>query len=100
MPTLIAFLLRLLLLAAGLVFAASLALVFAVLLAAWSVRGAWARLTGRPVTPFGMRMGAGRAFGHMLRRARQARPTSRTPRADAAAGPRRRSGDIIDVEAK
>lgn len=99
MPTVLAFLLRLALLAAGLVFAASLAIVFVFLLAAWGLRSAWARLTGRPVTPFIMRMGPGRAFEEMMRRARPAEP-SRTPRADAAGGPRRSIGDVTDVQAR
>lgn len=100
MPTVLAFLLRLALLAAGLVFAASLAVVFVFLLAAWGLRAGWARLTGRPVTPFIMRMGPGRAFGDMMRRAQRTAAPSRTPRADAAAGFRPRVADVTDVDAR
>lgn len=99
MPTVLAFLLRLVLLAAGLVFAASLAVVFVFLLAIWGLRAAWAKLTGRPVMPFIMRMGPGRAFEDMMRRARPFEP-SRTPRADAVDGMRRGIADVTDVEAR
>lgn len=95
MHTLVSFLLRLVLLAAGLVFAASLALVFVALLGLWLLRAAWARLTGRPVAPFIMRMTPREGFTQWARRAE---PASRTPRADAAGLPRVR--DVTDVEAK
>ena len=74
MAFLLNFLLRLLLLAAGLVFALSLAFAFLVLFAVWGVRMAWARLTGRPVTPFAMRFGPRQAFEEMARRAASAAP--------------------------
>ena len=95
MPLILRFLLRVLLVAAGLVFAASVLAAFVLLLALWSVRALWARLTGRPVTPFVMRMGSGSAFAAMMRRAP---PASRTPRADTAAGVRARLVDVSDVE--
>lgn len=95
MPLILSFLLRVLLLAAGLVFAASVLVAFALLLALWSLRALWARLTGRPVSPFVMRMGPGSAFASMMRRAP---PASRTPRADAVAGVRVPLADVSDVE--
>lgn len=98
MPTILSFLLRILLVAAGLVFAASVLVVFVLLLALWSLRALWARLTGRPVTPFVMRMGPRDAFSEMMRRAPAAE--SRTPRADAAGGPGRRLADVSDVDPK
>jgi hypothetical protein len=94
MPTILSFVFRLFLLAAGLVFAASLAVVFAVVLALWLLRAGWARLTGRPVTPFVMRMHPRNGFA-MYRRAGEG---SRTPRADAA--PMGRINDVTDVEPK
>lgn len=100
MPLILNFLLRVLLVAAGLVFAASLLVVFCVLMALWSLRALWARLTGRPVTPFVMRMGPRAAFEEAMRRAHAPSEPSRTPRADAAAGPRGRIGDVTDVEPK
>jgi hypothetical protein len=100
MPLLISFLLRLVLVAAALAVAAALSVVFALLLCAWALRWAWARLTGRPVAPFAMRMAPGPAFDAMVRRAR-APHESRTPRADAA-GPQRRAplADVTDVQPK
>lgn len=100
MPSLLNFLLRALLVAAGLVFALSLAFVFLLLFAVWSLRAAWGRVTGRPVRPFVMRMGPGHAFEEAMRRAGRP-PRSRTPRADAAAGPRAPASgasDITDVQ--
>lgn len=99
MPTLLSFLLRAVLVAAGLVFVLSLAFVFVVMAAAWGLRAVWCKLTGRPVMPFVMRMGPGRAFEEMMRRA-QARQGTRTPRADAATGVRRPIADVTDVEPK
>jgi hypothetical protein len=96
MSTLLNFLLRVLLLAAGLVFALSLAVAFVLMLALWSVRVLWGRITGRPVAPFVMRMRPGEGFAHMARRAPA---PSRTPRADAVpAG--RAVADVTDVEPK
>ena len=74
-------LLRLALLAAGLVFAASLAFVLLVGTAAWLLRAAVARLLGRPVTPFVVRMHPREAFR---------RPARRFPT----------GGDVTDVEIK
>lgn len=92
--------LRLFLLAAGLVAAAVVAVVFCLLVTAWLLRAGWARLTGRPFAPFGVRFGPRAAFETMMRRAAAA-GASRTPRADAATGGRRgRPGDVTDVEPK
>ena len=87
MPSFFGFLLRVLLFAAGLVFAASLALTFVVLLALWSVRAAWARLTGRPMSPFVVRFRAAQGF-QRARAYRRAEPV------------RRNLGDVTDVEPK
>ncbi|HWI82009.1 hypothetical protein [Ramlibacter sp.] len=89
-------LLRAVLVLAGLVFAASLALVVALMFALWGLRAAWARLTGRPIAPFVVRMHPFGAFDDMVRRNA---PASRTPRADAVA-PGRPIADVTDVEAK
>jgi hypothetical protein len=98
MPTLMSFLLRLFLLIAGLVFAASLAVAAVLMLGAWSIRALWAKLTGRPVEPFAVRMNRFNAFGRMYRRAPQ--ESSRTPRADAVVRPGRHSEDVTDVQAR
>ena len=96
MPTLLSFLLRLFLVAAGLLLAASLAVAFVLLLGLWGIRAAWAKLTGRPVAPFIIRIDPRAGFERMYRRAAQ--PGSPTPRADAIQPGRRRLGDVTDVE--
>lgn len=100
MPLLLNFLLRAVLVAAGLVFALLVAGLFGVLLAVWGVRALWAKLAGRPAHPFVMRMGPRRAFEEMMRRAPAPDEPSRTPRADAAAGVPARPRDVTDVEPK
>ena len=97
---LFALLLRVVLVAAGLVAAAAIALVFTFLLALWLLRAAWGALTGRPAQPFAMRFGPRQAFEEMMRRAPPARHASRTPRADAVAGRRGRLAEVTDVEPK
>jgi hypothetical protein len=90
------FLLRLLLVATGLAIAAVLSAAFVLLLAVWWLRAGWARLTGRPVTPFVMRVDPRAGFAGVVRRAQ---PESRTPRADGAAT-RLGAGDVTDVQVK
>ena len=97
MPTFLSFLLRLFLVVAGLLFAASLAVAFVLMLGLWGVRTAWAKLTGRPVVPFIMRIDPRAGFERMYRRPQQA---SATPRADSVHPRRRAIGDVTDVEAR
>lgn len=91
MQPLINFLIRLVVLAAGLVVAASLLVVLVLFAAIWGLGYLWARLTGRPVTPFVMRVDPRAGFGRMHRQA-------------AEPGPARREGrdlaDVTDVEVK
>jgi hypothetical protein len=75
MQTVFNLLVRLVLLIAGLVFAASLAIVAVLLLALWSLRALWCKLTGRP---------------------RPAPPTD----ADPAKSKRIATDDVTDVEPK
>lgn len=91
---------RVLMILAGLVLTASVAAVALAMFAVWAARAAWGRLTGRPVTPFVVRMRPFGAFGDpMPRRAAPATGTgsSRTPRADALGA---REMDVSDVEPK
>jgi len=97
MDTVFRFILRLVLLAAGLVFAASLALAVLVLLALWGLRMLWARLTGQPVTPFVMRVDPRSGFNRMYR-GRPARPVNEAAPAEPAR--RRAIADVTDVEVK
>jgi len=94
MPTFMTFVFRLFLLAAGLLFAASLGLAAMLMLALWGVRVAWARLTGKPAMPFTIRIDPRGGFERMHQRAGQGR---RTPRANVVR-PGRGAADISDVE--
>ncbi len=87
-------LLRLLFLSAAVVFGASMAAAFVVMLAVWAVRAGWAKLTGQPAAPFIVRVDPRAAFRRMVRRVDE---PSRTPRADAVQ-PGRAAGDVTDVE--
>jgi hypothetical protein len=79
MDGLFRFLFKLFVAAAALVFAVSLAVAGAVAATIWLVRAGVARLTGKPVRPFEVRMNARRGFG----------PVQRAPYATA---------DVTDVE--
>lgn len=97
MDTVFRFILRLILLAAGLVFAASLALMVLVLLAFWGLRMVWARLTGQPVTPFVMRVDPRGGFNRMYRGAPPKPVNDPGPPEPAR---RREIADVTDVEVK
>lgn len=95
-------LLRAVLLAAGVVVAASLAVVGLILLAGWGLYGSVARLTGRPIVPFAMRFDPREGFARFYRQAQggAAAEESRTPRADANRGPAARKLGVTDVEVR
>jgi hypothetical protein len=87
------FLLRLLWLAAGLVFALSLLVMMIVLLAFWGLRALWCKLMGRPVNPFVMRMNPRAGFEHVFKQAnRNDEATDRPSRPVIE--------DVTDVEPK
>ncbi len=92
MNQLLTFLLRTLLVIAGLIFAASLLVVMLVLLLVWSLRALWFKLTGRSITPFAMRINPRAGFEQVFRRAERGSVASRAPR--------REMGDVTDVEPK
>ncbi len=95
MQTVFNFFIRVVLLAAGLVFAASLALIAILLLLLWVLCAVWCKLTGQPVNPFVVRMSPSAGFGNIYR-SRQAPDST-----DTAAKPKRTSmDDVTDVEAK
>jgi hypothetical protein len=95
MQTVFNFLLRVVLLAAGLVFAASLALMALVLLALWGVRAVWCKLTGQPINPFVVRMRPGAGFGTVFR-PRPSAPADARPTKPGRVG----MDDVTDVEPK
>lgn len=97
MQTILTFLLRLVVLAAGLVLAASLLVVAVAFAVAWGLRYALARLTGRPVTPFVVRMDR---FGGFARGSRGRWQGGAAPAAAPTRPERRELGDVTDVEAK
>jgi hypothetical protein len=109
---LLRFVVRVVVVAMGLVLFASLLVAAMVLALVWALRAGWARLTGRSVTPWVMRVDPRTGFSTMYRsteRWSQAR-RSAGPEADAAgdesAAASRRGGvlpgaaDVTDVEAR
>lgn len=96
MQTLFNILVRLVLLVAGLVFAASLLVAIVLMVVAWSLRYAWARLTGQPVSPFVVHIDARDGFNRMYRRPGQGAP----PPAEPTRTGRRELADVTDVEPK
>lgn len=83
--------LRIVLLFAGLIFFVSLMFAACVLLAIWLVRALWARLTGRPVTPWTFQVNR-QAMWNRFYRAPGSQQTSQAQRRD--------DSDVIDVEPK
>ena len=93
------FLSRLVLMVAGLLFAASLAVVVLLIAALWGLRYLWARLTGQPVLPFVMRVDPLGGFNRMYR-ARQQQDARTADDGPAATPGRERILDVTDVEPK
>lgn len=87
-------LLRIFLVLAGLIVGASAIVVSVLLLAFWGARAGWAKLTGRPVTPFVAGLHRFGGFEEMVRRTR----ASRTPRAHSVVQRAPRAADVTDVE--
>lgn len=89
------FLLRLVLVAGGLVFAASLALVAAVLTLLWGVRAVWCKLTGQPINPWAVRLSPRSGLDGFLRKRSD-------PQTQASLVKSRRvpTGDVTDVAAR
>ncbi len=97
MQTVFLIVLRLVLVLAAAIFAASLILVFALLFALWGLRAVWAKLTGQAVAPFVVRMDPRSGFRRVYR-ARSGQPEQREP-ATPPAG-RAPLQDVTDVEPK
>ena len=81
-------LLRVALLLAGMVFVASLLVAALVMLALWLLRSLWARLNGRPVTPWTFKVDRQAVWDRFYR------APGRGP------ANQRDDADVIDVEAK
>jgi hypothetical protein len=95
MQTVFNFFIRLVLVAAGLVFAASLALMAIVLLVLWSLRAVWCKLTGQPINPFTVRMSPSAGFGNIYR----SQPSSGSTQGPVKSK-RLSTDDVTDVQAK
>ncbi len=96
------FVLRVVLFLMGLVLAASLAVAVLILAAVWGLRYGWARLTGRPVTPWIMRFNPGAGFDRFRKAAQPAEPTAADvanarARGESVAQPVRIRGSVSDV---
>lgn len=87
------FFLRLVLLLMGFAFAASLVVAAMVLASLWALRAGWARLTGRPVTPWVMRMRPQDGWNRFYRQ-------TGAPPSNEPGPPRRDTADVTDVEVK
>lgn len=101
------FILRVILLLLGLVFAASLAVAALLLAAVWGVRYAWGRITGKPVTPWVMRFNPRSGFDRFRHAAQPAEPTAADVVSARARGESVRSpvvlgpaDDVTDVRAR
>jgi hypothetical protein len=101
------FLFRVIFFLLGLVFAASLAVAVMLLAVVWGVRYGWARLTGKPVTPWVMRFNPGAGFDRFRQAARPAEPTAADVANARARGESVRSpvilgpaDDVTDVRAR
>ncbi len=97
MRTAFLFVSRLVLVLAATIFALSLVLALVVLVVLWSLRAAWARLTGQPVTPFVMRMDPRSGFSRVYR-ATRGNAEAREPTAPPSS--RGHLQDVTDVQAK
>ena len=103
------FILRVILLMLGLVFAASLAVAVMLLAAVWGLRYAWARLTGKPVSPWVMRFNPRSGFERFRTAAQPAEPSAADVAGARARGESVRSpllrnrgagDDVTDVRAR
>ena len=92
------FVLRVVLLLMALVFIASLLLAGALLLAVWGVRRLWARLTGRPVSPWVFRVDPRAQWNRFYHAADQWPPSS--SRFGRPGAPPGKPADVQDVEVK
>jgi len=97
---LIRFMLRIVLVGFALVFAACLLVVVFLLAAAWGLRAGWAKLTGRPVVPWVMRVNPGAGWNSVFRAGERFRPGQGTARAAEPSPGRPDLLDVTDVQVK
>lgn len=92
------FLVRTVVLAMGLVFAASLLMVVAALALLWGVRALWAKLTGQPMAPWVMRVSPSAGWSRASQAASRWQTAAKQPTGRAGSG--RDLADVTDVQAK
>jgi len=108
MKTISSIIIRLVLLVAGLLFAASLLVAALLLAAVWGLRWVWARLTGRPATPWVVRFNPLAGFEPFRQAARKRQGPSAADvvnarsRGEAANSPisAGQTGEVTDVDAR
>jgi hypothetical protein len=88
------FLVRLLLLAVGLVFALSLLGLVLILACIWAIRAGWARMMGRPITPWVMRVDPREGWNRFYQ------SPGPWPRREPGPLARLDQSDVTDVEVK
>ena len=96
LSTLTRFMVRVTLVAMGLVFAASLVCVLLALATLWGLRALWAKLTGRPITPWVMRVSPGAGWNQAFKTADRWRPQP----APVSSAAEREIADVTDVQIK
>jgi hypothetical protein len=97
---LVRFVLRVVFFLMGLLFAASVLVAVLFIALAWSLRALWARITGKPVTPWVMRMDPRAGFRRFYEAAAPAEPepTAGERAAARALGGGDRRADVTDVQ--
>jgi hypothetical protein len=86
----------------ALIFVASLLAAAALLAGVWSLRALWAKITGRPIAPWTMRMSPGAGWHQVFRAGERWSPANRAARAAGGAETRsaRGTADVTDVQVK
>ena len=96
--SMVRFLVRVVVLAMGLVFAASLLLVVVALALLWGARALWAKLTGQPLTPWVMRVNPSTGWSRASQAASRWQSAARPPKGRTGTG--REVADVTDVQVK
>ncbi|WP_367849267.1 hypothetical protein [Rhodoferax sp. WC2427] len=91
--SMVRFLVRAIVLAMGLVFAASLLLVVVALALLWGARALLAKVTGQPMAPWVMRVNPSAGWSRASQAASRWQPAARQPKGRGAAAGR----DLVDV---
>ncbi|MEO5797790.1 MAG: hypothetical protein ABIP34_23535 [Rhodoferax sp.] len=96
--SMVRFLVRVVVLAMGLVFAASLLLVVVALAIMWGLSALWAKLTGQPMTPWVMRVNPRTGWSKASQAASRWQPYAKQSKGRSKAD--RDLADVTDVQVK